>query len=85
MHALFACAAYRAGMATLAKMTIRVTSARGSSTVSFSSSGSYVSTPENGYSVTLTGEPILPTTDQKTFWTAVIAAVQGNITANPSP
>lgn len=72
-------------MATLAKMTVRVTSTRGASTVSFSSSGTYVSTPVNGYSVTLPGEAILPTTDDKTFWTAVLAIVQANIAANPSP
>jgi len=72
-------------MATQAKITVRVTSSRGASTVQFSSAGTYVSTPENGYSVSLTGQPILPTTDQKTFWTAVLALVQANIAANPSP
>jgi hypothetical protein len=72
-------------MATLAKMTVRVTSTRGASTVSFSSSGTYVSTPVNGYSVTLTGQPIQPTTDDKTFWASVLAIVQANIAANPSP
>lgn len=85
MHAFYARAAYRACMATLAKMTVRVTSTRGASTVSFSSSGTYVSTPVNGYSVTLTGQPIQPTTDQKTFWTSVLAIVEANIAANPSP
>lgn len=72
-------------MATLAKITLRVTSTRGASTVSYSSSGTYVSTPVNGYSVTLTDQAILPTTDDKTFWTAVLAIVQANIAANPSP
>lgn len=72
-------------MATQAKITVRVTSSRGASTVAFSSAGTYVSTPENGYSVSLPGQPILPTTDQKTFWTAVLAIVQAQITASPSP
>jgi len=72
-------------MATQAKITIRVTSTRGASTVSFISAGTYVSTPENGYSVTLTGQPIQPTTDQKTFWSSVLALVQANTAANPSP
>lgn len=66
-------------------MTVRVTSTRGASVVAFTSAGSYVSDAMNGYSVTLTGEPILPTTDQKTFWTAVLGIVQAQITANPSP
>ena len=72
-------------MAAQAKITVRVTSSRGASTVQFSSAGTYVSTPENGYSVTLTDQAILPTTDQRTFWTAVLAVVQAYITANPSP
>lgn len=72
-------------MASMAKITVRVTSSRGASVVQFTSAGQYVSTPENGYNVTLTGQPLLPTTDQKTFWTAVLTAVQANITANPSP
>lgn len=53
--------------------------------MSFSSAGTYVSTAENGYSVSLPGQPILPTTDQKTFWLAVLGIVQAQITANPSP
>lgn len=72
-------------MATQAKITIRVTSTRGASTVSFSSTGTYVSTAVNGYSVTLTDQPIQPTTDNKTFWTSVLALVQAEIAANPSP
>jgi hypothetical protein len=72
-------------MATQAKLTIRVGSSRGASTVSFSTAGTYVSTPENGYSVSLTDQPIQPTTDQKTFWTSVLDLVQAQIAANPSP
>lgn len=72
-------------MAAQAKITIRVTSTRGGSNVQFTSTGSYVSTPVNGYSVALPGEPIQPTIDDKTFWTSVLAIVQGYITANPSP
>lgn len=72
-------------MSAQAKITIRVTSTRGGSNVSFSSVGSYVSTPMNGYSVDLPGSPIQPTVDQKTFWTSVLALVQAQIAANPSP
>ena len=72
-------------MATQAKITVRVTSTRGASTVSYSSTGAYVSTPVNGYSVTLTDQAIMPTTDEKTFWLAVLAVVQAQITESPSP
>lgn len=72
-------------MATQAKITVRVTSTRGGSNVSFASTGSYISTPMNGYSVDLAGEAVQPTADQKTFWTSVLAIVQAQIAANPSP
>lgn len=66
-------------------MTVRVTSTRGGSNIQFSSAGSYVSTPVNGYSVDLPGQAIQPTADNKVFWTSVLAAVQAAIAANPSP
>lgn len=72
-------------MSAQAKLTIRVTSTRGGSNFQFTSAGSYVSTPMNGYNVVLPGEAIQPTTDQKTFWLSVLAVVQAQITANPSP
>lgn len=72
-------------MAAQAKITVRVTSTRGGSNVSFTSNGTYISTPMNGYSVDLPGEAVQPTVDQKTFWTSVLAIVQAQITANPSP
>lgn len=72
-------------MAAQAKFTVRVTSTRGGSNVSFTSSGTYISTPVNGYSVDLTGEAVQPTADQKTFWTSVLAIVEAQIAANPSP
>lgn len=72
-------------MAAQAKFTVRVTSTRGGSNLQFSSSGSYISTPMNGYSVDLPGEAVQPTADQKTFWTSVLAIVQAQIAASPSP
>lgn len=72
-------------MAAQAKITVRVTSTRGGSNVSFSSSGTYISTAMNGYAVDLPGEAVQPTVDQKTFWLSVLAIVQAQITANPSP
>lgn len=72
-------------MSAQAKITIRVTSTRGGSNVQFTSAGSYVSTPMNGYNVALAGQPIQPTVDQKTFWTSILALVQAQIAASPSP
>lgn len=72
-------------MSAQAKLTVRVTSTRGGSNIQFTSAGSYVSTPMNGYNVAMPGEPIQPTADQKTFWTSVLAIVQAHIAANPSP
>jgi len=72
-------------MSAQGKLTIRVTGNRGSSVVQFTSVGSYVSTPVNGYNVQLTGQPIQPTTDDKTFWLSVLAIVQAQISSNPSP
>lgn len=72
-------------MASTAKITVRVTSTRGGSNVSFSSVGTYISTPVNGYNVDLPGQAVQPTADDKTFWTSVLALVQANIAASPSP
>jgi hypothetical protein len=72
-------------MAATAKMTVRVTSTRGGSNLTISSAGSYISTQMNGYRIDLTGQPVQPTADQKTFWLSVLALVQAQITAMPSP
>lgn len=72
-------------MASQAKLTVRVTSTRGGANVSFSSVGTYISTPMNGYSVNLPGEAVQPTSDQRAFWLSVIAIVQAQITASPPP
>lgn len=72
-------------MASQAKLTIRVGSTRGASSVSFTSVGQYVSTPVAGYAIVLNGQPIQPTADPKTFWTSVLAIVQAYINDNPSP
>jgi hypothetical protein len=72
-------------MASQGKLTIRVGSSRGASSVSFTSVGQYVSTPVSGYAVVLNGQPIQPTTDTKTFWLSVLALVQAEIESEPSP
>lgn len=72
-------------MASQAKLTIRVGSTRGASSVAFTSVGQYVSTPVSGYAEVLNGQPIQPTTDTKTFWLSVLAIVQAQINSMPSP
>lgn len=72
-------------MASQAKLTIRVTSSRGGSTVSFSSGGRYVSFNTGGYQRQLLGQPVQPTTSLVAFWSGVIAAVQASITDTPAP
>jgi hypothetical protein len=63
-------------MANQAKLTIRVTSARGSSTVDFSTTGRYVSLTTGGISQQMLAQPIQPTASAKAFWLSVLAAVQ---------
>lgn len=72
-------------MASMAKMTIRVTSSRGASTVRISSNGRYVSFNTSGYQRTLTGQPVQPTTSLAAFWTSILAIVQESITTTPAP
>lgn len=69
-------------MASQSKITIRVGSSRGASTVSYTTTGQYVSFPTSGYQVSLTGQPIQPTSSLKAFWTSVLAIVQAQIEAS---
>jgi hypothetical protein len=70
-------------MASGSKITIRVDSARGSSRISYSTTGRYVSFTTAGLGNELLQQPILPTASLKGFWTEVIALVQADITAGP--
>jgi hypothetical protein len=72
-------------MAGQAKLTIRVTGNRGSSTVQFSSTGRYVSLVTGGLNTQLLGQPIQPTSDVLTFWRSVLALVQAELTALEGP
>lgn len=72
-------------MASQAKFTVRVTSSRGGSTVSFSSGGRYVSFNTGGYRRQLLGQPVQPTTSLEAFWGGVLAAVLASIEATPAP
>lgn len=66
-------------MANQAKMTIRVTAARGSSTVQFSTTGRYVSLTTAGITEQLLQQPIQPSTSNKAFWLSVLALVQAEL------
>lgn len=68
-------------MASKAELTVRVTAARGSSTISYVTKGRYVSFTTGGLADTNTGQPIQPTTSLSAFWLSVLALVQAEITA----
>lgn len=70
-------------MATKAEISIRVTSSRGKSTVSYTSKGRYVSFVTSGYQRQLINEPIQSTASLSAFWLGVLDAVVADITANP--
>jgi hypothetical protein len=70
-------------MASKAEITIRVTSSRGGSKVSYTSKGRYVSFTTAGYQRELLGQPIQSTASLAAFWLGVLAAVEADITANP--
>lgn len=70
-------------MANQAKLTVRVTSQRGSSGVSFATSGRYINLPTNGISADLVQQAVQPTASAKAFWLSVLAIVTAQITALP--
>jgi len=74
-------AGYPGRMATKAEIVVRVRSARGSSTVSYSTKGRYVSFTTSGLTDELLKQPIQPTTSLAAFWLSVLAIVQADITA----
>lgn len=69
-------------MAGESKITIRVTSSRGASTVTYSSNGRYVSFVTSGYQRQLLGQPIQPTSSLKAFWASVLGIVLADVEAN---
>lgn len=68
-------------MANQSKLTIRVSAARGSSTVQFSTTGRYVSLSTGGLNLTQRQAPIQPTASVEAFWLSVLALVQAQLTA----
>lgn len=69
-------------MAGESKITIRVTSSRGASVVSYSSNGRYVSFVTSGYQRQLLSQPIQPTSSLKAFWASVLGIVLADVEAN---
>lgn len=67
-------------MASKAELVVRVTSARGSSKITYITKGRYVSFTTAGLSEQLLGQPIQPTSSLEVFWLSVLAAVQASIT-----
>ena len=67
-------------MASKAELVVRVTSARGSSKITYSTKGRYVSFTTDGLAEQLLGQPIQPTSSLEVFWLSVLAAVQASIT-----
>jgi hypothetical protein len=70
-------------MASQAKLTVRVTSQRGSSGISYSTKGRYINLPTNAISDDLPRQPIQPTSSAKAFWLSVLAVVTADINAMP--
>ena len=70
-------------MANQAKIVIRVGSSRGASSISYSTSGRYVSLATNVLGNDLTRQPIQPTSNGRAFWESVLAIVTADIAAGP--
>lgn len=68
-------------MASQSKMTIRVRSARGSSTIAYSTGGRYINLQTNAVNGDLPRQPIQPTTSAQAFWQSVLAIVTAQINA----
>ena len=66
-------------MASQAKLTVRVTSARTSSDISVSTTGTYAGLAANTISFDLPSAAVQPTITAKAFWTSVLAAVQAQL------
>lgn len=63
------------------KLTIYVTANRGSSTISYSTTGRYVSLAVNDVKDLMQLQPIQPTSGSKAYWDSVLALVTADIAA----
>lgn len=69
-------------MASTARLVITVRAARGSSTISYSTKGRYISFIANTLTNILSGQPIQPTSSPQAFWGSVLDAVETDITGH---
>lgn len=67
-------------MAAESKITIRVSSSRGATTVRYSTTGRYQRLQTNGLNNVLMSLPQQPTTNSRVFWEAILPLVQSDIT-----
>lgn len=70
-------------MANQSKLTIRVTSQRGSSGISYSTGGRYINLATNTVSDDLARQPVQPTSSEKAFWLSVLGIVTADVTSLP--
>ncbi|HEV2225138.1 MAG TPA: hypothetical protein VGR84_19250 [Candidatus Acidoferrales bacterium] len=70
-------------MASTSKIVISVQAARGSTRVSYSTKGRYVSFITNGYQRQLLQQSLQPTSSLSAYWQSVIGLVLADIEANP--
>ena len=70
-------------MANQSKLTIRVASQRGASSISYSTGGRYINLATNTVHDDLSRLPVQPTASEKAFWLSVLALVTADVTALP--
>lgn len=73
---------YAVDVANTARLVITVRSARGSSTISYSTKGRYVSLITNTLQNILGSQPIQPTITPQAFWGSVLDVVETDITGH---
>lgn len=72
-------------MANTSKITIRVSHARAHTTITYRTNGQYYRLTTAGFSRDLTNQPVITSSSISAFWLVVLAAVQADMTANPTP
>jgi hypothetical protein len=72
--------AHNRGMAAESKLTIRVSTSRGATTVRYSTTGRYIRLLTNGINGVLTNQPTQPNGTSEEFWAAVLPLVTAAIT-----
>lgn len=70
-------------MASVSKMTVRVTNTKTASTVRIATSGQYLGLAVNDVDADLTGEPIYTNAASKAFWQAVLSTVTAYVNSLP--